>query len=226
MNPLQKHVEKLFSGYPPTRQVRELKAEILSNLEAKAADLTAEGMEYAQAVEAAKANMTSVEGLLEEQASYDISKYRTAMLQTALLYCLIAWIITIPMRLFRVAENLSLLLPLIALVLGLIYLSVRGAATGDAVKTSRFNHAAAALSRNLAWMIWGLFFLTMTMYTTALHMGSNIWFGRPLHLSGPYQFGVLAANYAWPLVTIIIPLLFSASLRLKIKYEAGSRHVD
>ncbi|MDR0270460.1 hypothetical protein [Paenibacillus sp.] len=39
MNPLQEHVEKLFAGYNPTRQVRELKDEILSNLEAKVAEL-------------------------------------------------------------------------------------------------------------------------------------------------------------------------------------------
>lgn len=226
MNSLQKHVNHLFTGYTPTRQVRELKAEILSNLEAKVADLTAEGMDYGQAVEAAKANMTSVAGLLEEQASYDSFKYRTAMLQTALLYCLVAWIVTIPMRLFRIAENLSLLLPLIALVLGVIYLIHRSSATHADAKTASFNQAAAMLSRNLAWIIWGIFILTMTMSKAALHMGSNIWFGRPLHISGPYQFGVLVANFAWPFVTIIIPLLFSASVRLKIKYEAGKGHVD
>jgi hypothetical protein len=39
VNPLQEHVEKLFAGYNPTRQVRELKDEILSNLEAKVAEL-------------------------------------------------------------------------------------------------------------------------------------------------------------------------------------------
>ncbi|MWV45980.1 hypothetical protein GRF59_20385 [Paenibacillus sp. HJL G12] len=226
MNPLQEHVEKLFAGYKPTPQVRELKAEILSNLEAKVADLTGDGMEYSLAVEAAKSNITSVEGLVEEPASYEVVKYRSELLQTALLYSLIAWIITIPMRLFQVAENLSLLLPLIAVVLGILYLLVRGSAAGADSKTASFNHTSAVRSRTLAWIIWGIFVLAMTMSTTAVHMGSNIWFGRPLHISGPYQFGTLAAHYAWPLVTIIIPLIFSASLRLKMKHEAGGRHVD
>jgi len=226
MNPLQEHVERLFAGYKPTRQVRELKDEILSNLEAKVADLTAEGMAYNQAVEAAQANMMSVEGLIEEQSSYDVIKYRTALLQTALMYCLIAWIATIPMRLFRVAENLSLLLPLIAAVLGMIYLIARSSAASPQHRTVRFDSTAAEHSRKLAWIIWVIFVLAVTMSTTALHMGSNIWFGRSVHISGPYQFGVLAANYAWPLVTIVIPLLFNASLRLKMKYEAGGSHVD
>ncbi|MCJ8012071.1 permease prefix domain 1-containing protein [Paenibacillus sp. KQZ6P-2] len=226
MSPLQEHVESLFAGYKPTRQVRELKAEILSNLEAKVADLTTEGMEYDLAVEVAKANITSVKGLVEEQASYDVAKYRTELLQTALLYFLIAWIVTIPMQLFRVAENLSLLLPLIAVVLGIIYIIVRGSATGADSKTASFDYTSGVYKRNLAWIIWGIFVMAMTMSTTAIHMGSNIWFGRPLHISGPYQFGVLAANYVWPLVTIVIPLLFNASLRLKMKHEAGENHVD
>ncbi|GIP28464.1 hypothetical protein J23TS9_35940 [Paenibacillus sp. J23TS9] len=227
MNPLQEHVERLFAGYKPTRQVRELKDEILSNLEAKVADLTAEGMAYTQAVEAAQANMMSVEGLIEEQqSSYDVVKYRAAMLQTALMYCLVAWIATIPMRLFRVAENLSLLLPLIAVILGMIYLIVRGSAASAHHRTVRFDSTVADHSRKLVWIIWGIFVLAVTLSTTALHMGSNIWFGRPVHISGPYQFGVLAANYVWPLVTIVIPLLFNASLRLKMKYEAGGSHVD
>ncbi|WP_136607807.1 permease prefix domain 1-containing protein [Paenibacillus dokdonensis] len=226
MNPLQEHVERLFAGYKPTRQVRELKDEILSNLEARVTDLTAEGMTYNQALEVARANMTSVEGLIEEQSSYDVVKYRTAMLQTALMYCLIAWIATIPMRLFRVAENLSLLLPLIAVILGMIYLIVRGSAASAQQRTVKFDSTAADHSRKLVWIIWGIFVLAVTMSTTALHMGSNIWFGRPVHISGPYQFGVLAANYAWPLVTIVIPLLFNASLRFKMKYEAGGCHVD
>ncbi|GIO32537.1 MULTISPECIES: permease prefix domain 1-containing protein [Paenibacillus] len=226
MNPLREHVEKLFAGYKQTRQVRELKEEILGNLEAKVADLTAEGMEYGEAVKAAKAGMASVDGLIEGQMHYDAAKYREELMQTALLYCLIAWIVTIPMRLVGVAGQLSLLLPLIALLLGIIYLIVRGSATGENRRNETWDQAAAERSRKLAWIVWGIFVLAMTASTTALHMGSNIWFGRPLHISGPYQFGVLAANYVWPLVTVIVPLLFNASVRLKYKHGAGAGYVD
>ncbi|MDR9852209.1 permease prefix domain 1-containing protein [Paenibacillus sp. VCA1] len=226
MNPLREHVEQLFAGYKQTRQVRELKEEILGNLEAKVADLTAEGTEYGEAVKAAKAGMVSVDGLIEGQMHYDAAKYREELMQTALLYCLIAWIVTIPMRLVGVAGQLSLLLPLIALLLGIIYLIVRGSATGENRRNETWDQAAAERSRKLAWIVWGIFVLVMTASTTALHMGSNIWFGRPLHISGPYQFGVLAANYVWPLVTVIVPLIFNASVRLKYKHGAGAGYVD
>ncbi|MBE9914595.1 hypothetical protein G8C92_11185 [Paenibacillus donghaensis] len=225
MNPLQKHVEELFAGYKPNRQVRELKDEILSNLEAKVADLAADGMEYSQAVEQAKAGIASIEGLIEGQVFYDVSRYRTELVQTALLYCLAAWIVTIPMRLVGIAGQLSLLLPAIAVILGIIYFAVRKPAAGDNRRFEPFDHAAAARNRKLAWILWSIFMLAMTASTTALHMGSNIWFGRPLHISGPYQFGVLAASYVRPLVSIVIPLLFNVSIRLKLKYEAGENHV-
>jgi len=226
LNPLREHVEKLFAEYKPTRQTRELKEEILGNLEARVADLTAEGTEYAEAVEIAKTGIVSVDGLIEGQLRYDAAKYRVELLQSALLYCLIAWIVTIPMRLVGVAGQFSLALPLISLVLGIIYLIVRSSVTGENRRIETWDRAAAERSRKLAWIVWGIFVLAMTASTTALHMGSHIWFGRPLHISGPYQFGVLAASYVWPLVTMIVPLLFNASIRLKYKHEAGAEYVD
>lgn len=228
MNPLQEHVEKLFAGYTRTRQVQELRDEILSNLEAKIADLTADGMEYSQAVEKTKADITSIDGLIEGQVFYDAAKYRAELVQTALMYCLAAWIVTIPMRLVGIAGLLSvLLLPMVAIILGIIYFTVRKpAASGNNRRFEQFDYAATARNRKLAWILWGIFMIAMTASTTALHMGSNIWFGRPLHISGPYQFGVLAASYVWPLITIVIPLLFNASIRLKHKHEAGADHVD
>ena len=43
-----------------------------------------------------------------------------------------------------------------------------------------------------AWMIWGVFFLVAAGTMAALTFGSDIWFGRPLNISGPYQLANLA----------------------------------
>lgn len=41
-------------------------------------------------------------------------------------------------------------------------------------------------------MIWGVFFLVAAGTMAALTFGSDIWFGRPLNISGPYQLANLA----------------------------------
>lgn len=53
MHSLQIHVEKLFAKYKSSRQIEELKWEVLSNLEARVADLVADGMPLEQAVKKA-----------------------------------------------------------------------------------------------------------------------------------------------------------------------------
>ena len=64
MEELKSYVELLFKPLPQFGADLELKEEILSNLEAKVEDLTAQGMEKEEAVRQAKASITSVDGSL------------------------------------------------------------------------------------------------------------------------------------------------------------------
>lgn len=66
MNRLKEHVDRLFSGYKESSQIRELKDEILSNLEAKVADLTSNGMEYHQAVSITVEQFNQIDGLIDD----------------------------------------------------------------------------------------------------------------------------------------------------------------
>ena len=50
MDELKRYVDKLFAGHKETKEVRELKAEILGNLEARMADHIEEGFPYNEAL--------------------------------------------------------------------------------------------------------------------------------------------------------------------------------
>lgn len=67
MNELERHVEKLFRHQPDTPETRELREEILSNLQAKREDLLAQGMDERAATEAAKRDIPSVDNLIDDQ---------------------------------------------------------------------------------------------------------------------------------------------------------------
>ena len=56
--------------------------------------------------------------------------------------------------------------------------------------------------------------LAVTLSITAVHFSSNIWFGTPIEISGPYQFGVVGAAYALPWLSIMIPLLVQQAEKL------------
>ncbi|MEK8131413.1 permease prefix domain 1-containing protein [Paenibacillus filicis] len=220
MNLLQAHVERLFRPYPANSRTDELKDEILGNLESKVADLTSGGMEYGAAVRKAIEHMNTVDFLMEGTSRIYIHRFWTELSQVALLYALIAWIVTIPIQVAGIGALLNLSLLVIAFIVGCLFAGLRlWSAPRD--KVAVFRLASISRYSRLAWQVWGLYIVVSVLGVTAVQFGSNIWFSRPVTLSGPYQWGVVAIRYALPFVSVLIPLLFTASIKLAHKHEAG-----
>lgn len=222
MNSIQDHVDILFKGYGKSNEIQELREEIISNLEAKVTDLTSNGMDYNQAVVIAKNSIKSVDHLIEGNKEIYINVFKTELSQIALLYFLIAWIITIPLRFVSVGFLINPSLLIAVVVTGVKFLSFNSNKEQSFLQmTATLNIKSAYRYRKFAWLIWGLFILTSIIGITAIQFGSNLWFSRPISIDGPYQFAVLVVRYFVPFVSIIIPLLFSSAIKLIFKYEVG-----
>jgi hypothetical protein len=224
MDELKRYVDRLFSGHKETKEVRELKAEILGNLEARMADHIEEGVPYNEALTRAMRSLDTVDYLLPDQKPVYVNRRKVELLQAGLLYTVIAWILTIPLRIMFVGRFVvNNLLFLAVVILGVIYLIL------SSRKDETYLNAVAPLNkkrltqyRKAAWLVWALFIVVMTAFTTAIRFGSDIWFGRAVQIDGPYQFAVIAVTYAVPLITIILPLLFSKACTLAEKHEVGN----
>lgn len=81
------------------------------------------------------------------------------------------------------------------------------------------NVARLEKTKKAAWIVWGLYAAIMILYTTAIKFGSHLWFGRPISIDGPYQFGLLVADYAPPILLMIVPLMFWKAANLAEKCE-------
>lgn len=222
MSELKEHVDRLFHKYGKADNLVELKAEILSNLEAKQADLIRSGVDEASALRQTKESLTSVGHLIDGNKKIHLYPYGLELLQYAMLYLVAGWVLTIPFTFFRSFLPANLLLFAAFLLAGIAYLSMRanrGGGSKDRLYDVRLPFFRM-LSRTV-WVIWGMFMVVSTASVTGLFFGSNIWFGRAVHIDGPYQFAVVAAKYVAPFVTVIIPLIASKALRLFHKHEAG-----
>ncbi|WP_025026067.1 permease prefix domain 1-containing protein [Caldalkalibacillus mannanilyticus] len=219
---LRKHVEHMFKGYKENNQIRELKEEIVSNLEAKVADLTASGMSYDDAVGVAINNMGDVEELIEGNKKIWTNRFKTELLQVALLYAIVAWIVTLPPKIVGLGTLLNYSFLFLVVVLGALFLYMNTKKHESFLNKVVIYHIPSALRyKKMAWQIWWLFIGACILSTTAIHFASNIWFARPISLTGPYQFAVIGIDYALPFVSMIIPLLFSKSITLLEKYEVS-----
>lgn len=212
------HVDFLFRKYPINKHIKELKEEILGNLESKKADLIAEGLDEDTAVTQAKQSITTIDYLIDGNRRIYINQYMVELLQWVLIYLLVSWIITIPLQIGIEGNTLSFFLFCIAIIVGVIYLT---RSKNDLSATKYVNTASFAKWKKYVWIIWGLFFLAATLYTTALNFGSNMWFSRPIYINGPYQFAIVAIKFILPIVTIQIPLLVNKAFKLLDKYEVS-----
>lgn len=220
MDDLERYVEGLFAGHRETRATRELKSEIRSNLEARLADYIEEGLPYEQALARAKRSLENVDELLPDRQPVYINSLRVELVQAALLHAVIAWVLTIPLRFSPAGIVVNTLLLALAIGLGIPFLilsSRRGEIDLGAV--APVDQRRMARYGKTAWLVWLLYLAVSTAFTSVKHFGSAIWFGRPLHIDGPYQFALLAATYALPLVTVILPLLFNQARALAEKHE-------
>lgn len=222
MDRLQQHVEQLFRPYRGMKQAQELKQEVMSNLEARVADMTTEGMDRAEAVRLAIANIPSIAHLIEENHRIYVYRFWLEWVQRVLLYSLLAWIVTMPLRIVGDGTGLNAALLVVSLVVGIVYvvlLLLRR--TSITNKTMNMNVQAAFRLRKIGWILWSIFIAVSLLFTTALHFGSNLWFSRPVSFSGPYQFAMTALAYFKPLVSILIPLALHVAPKIIMKYEVG-----
>ena len=215
MNELERHVEKLFRHQTDTPETRELREEILSNLQAKRADLLAQGMDDRAATEAAKRDILSVDNLIDDQQPTNVERYRMACAQTVWLHCILFWIGTLPL-LFTGYGWLG------ALGLGLSILSGVGYLLFWLINPAEQeirSLAAARQRKTIAWRIWGIFYIVAALSVAAVTFGSNLWYGTPVTIEGPYQWAVMVSRIYVPLLTVLIPLTVSRFAALLPQYR-------
>lgn len=217
---LKQYVDELFRHQRLTPEVKDLKEEILSNMTAKMDDLIAQGMDADIAAKKAKESLSTIDYLIDGNQLTDISKYRLECTQTVFLNCIIFWIFSLPLLFthFAVFGYLGLLLTISS---GIVYL-IQGKQQMGVV--AFLSLTTSEQRKKIAWIVWGLFFVVCVGTMAALTFGSDIWFGRPLNISGPYQMANIAVRFYMPLLTILIPITFSSFTRLLVKNRKGQEN--
>ncbi|MCC0563983.1 MULTISPECIES: permease prefix domain 1-containing protein [Brevibacillus] len=219
MKELREYVDRLFAAHKESRETRELKEEIISNLEAKVADLMEEGLPFPEAFSRATRSLDTVDFLVDGSQPIYVNRYKVELAQSVLLYMLVVWILSIPLRFTLSGMWFNNMATMAVLLCGGIYVAGLLRKSHDLQAVAVMNVARLEKTKKAAWIVWGLYAAIMTLYTTAIKFGSHLWFGRPISIDGPYQFGLLIADYAPPFLLIIVPLMFWKASHLAEKCE-------
>lgn len=217
MKNLQEYVDELFYHQQLTPEVEELKEEILSNMIARRDDLIAQGVDFESATKQAEESLSEIDFLIDGNQWTDIGKYRLECRQTILFNSIIFWILSFPLLImgFGLWSYVGLIAVLIS---GCVYILEKKrnicAAGFLSVKVSKEH-------KKMAWILWMFFFLITGGTIAAITFGSNLWFGRPIQISGPYEMATIAVRFYLPLSTILIPMTFSSCSKILLKSRKG-----
>lgn len=184
---------------------------------AKRDDLIAQGLSAEKATEKAKESLSAIDYLIDGNQLTDVSKYHLECMQTLLLNCIVFWIFSFPLLCTHYALT-SYIGLLCVIISGCVYISQKNKKENVIAFLSL---SASEHRRKAAWIIWGAFFLVAVGTMAALTFGSDIWFGRPLNITGPYQLANIAVQFYLPLLTIIIPITISSFSRILLKCRKG-----
>ncbi|KGP84559.1 MULTISPECIES: permease prefix domain 1-containing protein [unclassified Paenibacillus] len=221
---ITRHVNRLFNRAQDTLANRELKEEIHSNLAARIEDYLEQGMDEEQAFQTAILHAAGIDQIMSDHRRVQRVPYWTAVLQSALIYCLIAWIITIPMRVMIQGATINNLLMLMSVIVGgmyVFYMLKNKNTSADPVDITVIRTPVLLQWTRRVWWLWAGLIVVLWGTQAALRFGSNIWYSRPIQVEGPYQFTVITIAFAIPLLSIIIPLIVQRAYRVVGKYEVG-----
>ncbi|GMA51513.1 hypothetical protein GCM10025857_28700 [Alicyclobacillus contaminans] len=213
MNPLERYVDRLFAKHQLTPEIRELRDEILTNLEARVSDLVTSGCTDAEALAIAVNSIPDVHFLIGSHVYIRVDPYIQEVTQIGVLYLTIAWVCTIPLRVFPLGIIANSLLMVLLVAAGILYLSLILSKHPKQSMVKCIDVNKAKRVRNGVWWLWSLYLAMSTAFTFGTRFASNLWFHRPVQMDGPYQLASVAVPFLLPFVTVIVPLFATSAYR-------------
>lgn len=215
MDELKKYMDDLFAHQQHTVKVQDLKDEIYSNLLAKKQDLMNQGYSEDEAIAKTKESILSIDNIIEGNQLTYINRFKAECRQTLLLYATILWILSMPVIIMG-AMPFFIITFLLVVAFGISYLSSKKQNQDEIAFISRYRYKTI---RTTAWIIWLIFFAVCTVTISAIMFGSNIWFARPVQITGPYEFALIAVRYYIPVTTILLPIAIGSFPQILAKNE-------
>ena len=223
MDELQAYVEGLFRKHKNTKQIAELKEEMLGNLRARRDDLIREGLTEQEATAQACQSITNINGLIDGNKVIDSTGYKLECVEWMLIYLLLAWILSIPARIVGFGGQ-SLFTFFLILLTGGWYIYLKYKQKNNPAPVRKICNKNTQKKRKIfLWCLWLFLFLVISGMVTVSFFGSDLWFGRHIRIDGPYQFARIGFAYFLPFLSIGIPLCYTSCCHITDKYEVGEK---
>jgi len=207
MNDLEGYIHRQFSKYKHKKEINEFRDEVLVNLQARIDDEMAQGKSQQGAFNIAVKSLGNVDLLMDGHQEVERNRFRRGAAQLAVLYALIPWIITIPLRFFHPGVLANTGWTLLLFIAGVVYLYFLYQ-TGSGETTQVINVGRLRNVTTVIWVLWTIYVFLSTCFTLGTWFASDIWFHLSIQIIGPYMFASFVVSVVLPFISVFIPLYF------------------
>lgn len=162
-----------------------------------------------------QSEVSTVDGLLDDQQNISVERYRMVCTQTVWLCCILFWIFTLPQLFigYELPSTMGLILSVAVFVFYPLFWLLHP------VKVETRSLAAARRRSVLTSWVWGVFYAMSALSMAAVTFGSNLWYGTPVSFEGPYQWDSVISRFYVPLLTMFIPIAVGRFASLLPRYR-------
>lgn len=217
MSEVSKYIDMLFSYQRKNAKTEALKEKLLNEMISNINDLLLQGADEVDALKKVKESVTKEEWLIDGNQITDMQEYLVQCSYSVLLNCTLFWIFSLPLLFVKYAFicYIGLVLTLIVAVF-YIFESKRNKKTNILALVSI---SESRKRKKTIWRLWGIFFSFSIVVKMAVLFSSNLWFGRPIEITGPYSFINIVLPFYVPLLSVFIPIAIGCFTNLLLKNE-------
>lgn len=217
MSEVLKYIDMLFSHQRKNIKLDASKEKLLSQMTSNINDLILQGMDEVDALKIAKENIANIEWLIGDHQLTDMQEYLVRCSYSVLLNCTLFWIFSLPLLFVKYAPIcfVGLALTLVSAIF-YIFESKKNKATNILALVSI---SESKQRKKTIWILWGISFSIIIITKAVALFGSNVWFGHPIEITGPYSVINIALQIYVPLLTIFIPITVGSFTNILSKYE-------
>lgn len=217
MNEVIKFIDMLFSHQRKNIKTDASKEKLLNQMTGNINDLLLQGKDEVEALKIAKKNVADVEWLNADNQLTDMQEYLAQCSYSTLLNCTLFWIFSLPLLFVKYAPICFVGLVL-TLIFGIFYIlkSKKNKTTNILALVSI---SKSRQRKKTVWILWGISFSILIITKVAALFGSNLWFGRPIEITGPYSVINIALQIYVPMLTVFIPITVGGFTNILSKYE-------
>ena len=214
---LIEYIDILFASYVDSKEVQQLKNDMLVEAEGIFREGLVIGLDEERAL--LKAQSYLAERVSEDSSLIYVERFYKGSLESAIMYIISALVLVLPTVIIKSIIGIAICGLLFASLLLVVYY-LFFIYNNPSDKLEFYCFEKYQIRRSFVWRVWGISYVVYVFIMCLISFTTESWFSSPIEIMGPIDVALLVARFYAPAVTVMLPVMFPDRDRILFGYEA------